>query len=151
MTTPWATKLFSGKTSCKLSLYFFRHGQSEANLSAHKLVTGRQVSSPLTSVGEQEATALGEWMKKKNINLDLYYASSAKRTIQTATFALKSFDWYKEDNLIISEDLIEIDMGDWVGTDRTKCYTEEILDQIKATPWTFAPPNGESQKDVEGS
>jgi len=47
------------------------------------------------------------------------------------------------------EDLLEIEMGDWVGQHRNIVYTKEVLDVLAVDPWTFAPPNGESPKQVE--
>lgn len=147
----WYSTAFTGRASVRFSLYLIRHGQSEANLSSHKLVTGRQNQTPLTQLGEQQATSLGKWIKHSNLKFDSVYSSTAKRTIQTANFALKDLEWFDKDKLVSSEELLEIDMGDWVGTDRTKCYTQETLAQINNSPWTFAPPNGESQQQVEGN
>lgn len=40
-------------------------------------------------------------------------------------------------------------MGDWEGALRSMCYTESVLEQIESDCHNFAPPNGESQKQVE--
>lgn len=48
-----------------------------------------------------------------------------------------------------SEHILEIDMGDWEGAYRSLCYTPEVLQQIESDCLNFAPPRGESQKQVE--
>ncbi|MEM1008068.1 MAG: histidine phosphatase family protein [Myxococcota bacterium] len=40
-------------------------------------------------------------------------------------------------------------MGVWEGQPREHIYQMHVLQQIKEDPWNFAPPGGESQRQVE--
>jgi len=60
------------------TIYLFRHGQSEFNLS--KTFTG-WIDAKLTPLGIEQAKALGEMLKDKTI--DLAYSSSLSRAIDT--------------------------------------------------------------------
>ncbi|GAB4819242.1 hypothetical protein N2152v2_006288 [Parachlorella kessleri] len=51
--------------------------------------------------------------------------------------------------LVSSEELLELDMGQWEGGVRAECYSPENLAIIRRDVWRFAPPGGESQKQVE--
>jgi broad specificity phosphatase PhoE len=52
-----------------------------------------------------------------------------------------------------SEQLLELEQGQWEGAVRRECFTPELTARFAADPWglawTFAPPGGESQKEVE--
>ena len=67
-------------------LILVRHGQSIWNLE--KKFTG-WVDINLTEKGELEAKKAGTLIKKKNINIDLYYSSLQLRAINTLLVLLK--------------------------------------------------------------
>ncbi|EFN50554.1 hypothetical protein CHLNCDRAFT_136882, partial [Chlorella variabilis] len=59
----------------------------------------------------------------------------------------------KETELVQSEQLLELEQGEWEGRVRRECFTPELTAQFAADPWglgwNFAPPGGESQRQVE--
>ena len=126
-----------------MRLFLVRHGQSEANICP-ATISGRSSHVNLTDLGEKQAHALGEYFKSEDVAFDLSYSSTAVRTQQTAMKALG------HENFTVSDELLEIDMGEWVGNDRFEKYTPEVYSLINADPWNFKPDGGESQKDVEG-
>ena len=63
-----------------MHLYLVRHGQSYINLSDW---AGDDWDTPLTPLGEQQAAAVGTWIKD-NIAARYLYASTLERTQQTA-------------------------------------------------------------------
>ena len=138
------------RTTGPLRVFLFRHGQSHANTQS-SLISGRQIESPLTDLGERQAQALGRYLARKGLpQFDLCYSSTAVRTKGTAQNALSQLPYDSMKDLIETDRLLEIDMGEWVGRPRETIYTDEVLAQINADPWNFHPPKGESQKQVEG-
>ncbi len=74
------------------------------------------LDSPLTSVGEQQASRLGQHLS--GVNLDVIYSSSSSRALSTArivnSYQGTSCEVRKED------DLREIGLGEWEGMKRTE-------------------------------
>ena len=48
-----------------------------------------------------------------------------------------------------TDELLELDMGEFAGKPRAEIYTKERLDEIGRDVWNFKPPGGESQREVE--
>eukprot|EP00026_Physarum_polycephalum_P015090 Phypoly_transcript_15696.p1 GENE.Phypoly_transcript_15696~~Phypoly_transcript_15696.p1 ORF type:complete len:234 (+),score=24.92 Phypoly_transcript_15696:153-854(+) len=130
----------------KFVVFLIRHGESEANIRA-EYISGRSNHVNLTDLGTKQATALGKFFKSNNINFKKAYSSTAVRTLCTAKACLAAM----ESNLVVEphEALLEIEMGDFVGRERTSVYTEELIKQINLDAWNFSPPNGESPRQVE--
>jgi broad specificity phosphatase PhoE len=124
-----------------LKIYLIRHGQSKANETPN-LVSGRESETPLSLLGEKQAELLGIALKKRNVKFDQIFTSTAFRAISTCKIS-------NVGNFTSHEELEEIDMGDFVGKERTEVYTVEQVAMIDKDPWHFAPPSGESQKEVE--
>lgn len=62
-----------------VTLYFIRHGQSEANLQG--IIQGH-AEFPLSDLGKKQASLVGEWMA--NVHLDNIYSSDLQRAMLTA-------------------------------------------------------------------
>lgn len=49
--------------------------------------------------------------------------------------------------------MLELDQGEWEGAVRRECFTPDLTAAFAADPWglawDFAPPGGESQRQVE--
>ena len=130
-----------------VEIYLIRHAESQANLHL-EYIGGRMNETPLSEKGLLQAKLLGDRLKEQNICFDLVYASPAVRTLQTARISCQPIG-YNLDQILIADDLQEMDMGQWVGNHRKDTYTPEIMAKIKADPWNFAAPGGESQRQVE--
>ncbi|KAJ1671456.1 hypothetical protein GGF44_002416 [Coemansia sp. RSA 1694] len=69
----------------KVNMFFARHGQTDAN--AQQLLQGSGLNGPLSIVGRQQASALGDGLRDENI--DMVVASGMERAIETARHVLK--------------------------------------------------------------
>ncbi|CAG9311757.1 unnamed protein product [Blepharisma stoltei] len=85
-----------------LKVYFIRHAESYNNYMklTHResYESYREIDPVLTSVGQDQATKLGEYMKKnwKNFEIQCVYTSPMIRTLQTAKFAFDGIDAKRE-------------------------------------------------------
>lgn len=126
------------------TIYLFRHGQSEFNLS--KTFTG-WLDSKLTPLGVEQAKALGEMLKSKKI--DLAFTTRLSRAVDTLAEVLK---FHPECKKIITDDrMIERSYGDLAG--HTHAETIKKYGQIQFDKWHRGwedkAKNGESFADVE--
>lgn len=64
-----------------MDIYLIRHGQSEENTKPEW--DGDNTNSPLTPLGESQASAVGAWLARY-VKLDRIYASTMRRAQQTA-------------------------------------------------------------------
>ena len=118
------------------------------NRDSSHLIGGRSNHSPLTETGINQSGFLGQRFLADNIKFDRVYSSTAVRAYQTAKIACEKVQ-YPIENIILSEEILELNQGDWEGKNRSEIYTKETLELIKADNWNFIPPNGESQRAVE--
>src|SRR5436853_1073134 len=89
-----------------MRLYFIRHGQTDYNLK--KLPQGQEIDAPLNETGRAQAEKAAEFLPK---NIDVFYSSPMKRTLQTAEILNKKLE--KE---ILVHDLIkEMSYGSLAG------------------------------------
>jgi broad specificity phosphatase PhoE len=129
-------------------LYLIRHAESEYNKSFSHLVGGRSNPVPLSFEGIEQAHKLGHRLAKEKYHFDKIYSSTAVRAKDTAEISLGHTNHPLED-IIFSDQLLELNQGDWTGQNRVEMYTPEILKKLNADPWNFSAPHGESQKQVE--
>lgn len=126
------------------TIYLFRHGQSEFNLS--KIFTG-WLDAKLTPLGIDQAKALGLMLKDKKINLA--YTSRLSRAQDTLKEVLV---FHPECQPVIVDDrIIERSYGDLAGHTH-----QEILDKYGSDQfdkwhrgWNERIENGETLADVE--
>ena len=113
-----------------MKLYVARHGQTEYN--SKNLVCG-STNLPLTELGKEQAKALAEKMKDKNI--DIIIASPMTRAMQTAGAVSLATGL----PVMMDERLREHDYGAFEGVDRSK-------EEYWAQKYQFAAkfPKGES-------
>ncbi len=126
------------------TIYLFRHGQSEFNLT--KTFTG-WLDAKLTPLGIEQAKALGEMLKDKRI--DLAYTTRLSRASDTLKEVLKYHPECRQ--TIIDDRLIERSYGDLSGHTHEETiakYGQEQFDKWHRG-WTDKADNGESFADVE--
>ncbi len=126
------------------TIYLFRHGQSEFNLS--KTFTG-WLDAKLTLLGIEQAKALGEMLKDKKI--DLAITSRLSRATDTLKEVLVFHPECQE--TIIDDRIIERSYGDLSGHSHEETiakYGQEQFDKWHRG-WTDKAENGESFADVE--
>lgn len=131
----------------KFDFYFFRHGQCAAQLNP-ELVGGRKKESPLTNKGCLQAEQLACRLKLEDIKFDLVYSSTLLRAEQTATIVCDMIG-YSPGFIVKTDNLVELDYGDWETQLKEAVYTPEVSALINFQhPW-FLPPNGECRKTVQ--
>ncbi len=116
------------------TLYFIRHGQTEANVEG--VLTGT-LETKLTQKGIDDAKALASNLTE---DFDYYYCSPLTRTHQTLKVIKGDVDF------IIDKRIIEVSSGDWQGLYKNELPEPEYSLYKKGQ---IDPPNGESLKDVE--
>ncbi len=127
-----------------LKLYIVRHGQTEWNRD--RKLQGR-LNSDLTSIGKEQAIALGNYFADNNIKFDKYYSSPQGRAFDTASYIAKGNKVEKRDGLC------EIAFGSWEGQEvdtLKKDYTENF-NNFFTNAHLYEPHNhgGESFEEVE--
>lgn len=130
-----------------LDLYLIRHAESEKN-ARPEIIGGRSNDSPLSEKGIMQAHLLGSYLASMVKAFDEVYVSPAVRTIKTAEISLPYLGFPLE-KIILKDELLEIDQGDFTGRNRFEVYTPELRHILDESEGNFRPPNGESQRDVE--
>jgi len=126
------------------TIYLFRHGQSEFNLS--KTFTG-WLDAKLTPLGIEQAKALAEMLKDKTINIA--YTAPLSRTKDTLVEVLRHHPECQK--TIIDKRILERSYGDLSGHTHAETidkYGQEQFDKWHRG-WADRPPAGESFADVE--
>ena len=89
-------------------IYIVRHGQTEQNLK--KKLQGRS-DFPLTELGREQASAVGDAFRDAGIVFDKVYSSPLGRAVETAELIAGDAP------IDVEEALIEMDYGPYEGTD----------------------------------
>jgi 2,3-bisphosphoglycerate-dependent phosphoglycerate mutase len=123
-------------------LYLFRHTETEDNVN--RVFSGCRRNPKLTQLGKQQAEALAEKLKNKEI--DLFISPPLSRCEQTLTPLRRYFPNTPYEQ---RAELVERDYGDLTGKNKLEIMR---LNPKKAVlwrrSWDVAPPNGESIKQV---
>lgn len=126
------------------TIYLFRHGQSEFNLT--KTFTG-WLDAKLTPLGIEQAKALGTLLKDKKI--DLAYTTRLSRAQDTLREVLV---YHPEcQKTIVDDRMIERSYGDLSGHGHAETIEKYGVEQFDKwhRGWTDKANNGESFADVE--
>lgn len=128
-----------------LTLYVFRHGQSEDNIN---MVFSGWRDVELTDEGVKQAEELAEKLKDKKIQMLI--SSDQKRTLDTMKIAMSKNPYAKGLEIIQDGRLRERNYGDWQGKSKLEMQLEDPdgLARVRRG-WNDAPPNGESIEDVD--
>jgi broad specificity phosphatase PhoE len=133
----------------KITIYFIRHAESEANASDKDLIGGHNLDVKLTPKGKMQAQALGVAFKQQGITFTKAYSSTAVRTQETAKTCFEAMGC----NLTLSttERLLEHDAGDWAGQSRAIYQRLDVRKDFDTDPWHRISGDvvlGESQEMV---
>jgi probable phosphoglycerate mutase len=97
-----------------LTLYFARHGQTEANVE--KRFQGHSIDTPLTDKGVQQARDIGEILRAQVPSFpELDYVCSPLARAQTTMGLVRDTLGMPMDGYRTDARLIEIDLGAWDG------------------------------------
>jgi len=132
-----------------ITLYFCRHGQTEAN--AEKRFQGRTRDTALTPLGIEQAHAVAATLKRvapDYAHLALV-ASPLPRARRTMEIVLGELDLPPE-GYSTDERLMEIDLGAWDGLTDTEArarFPKEFVERGN-DKWNVRVPGGENYADV---
>jgi broad specificity phosphatase PhoE len=124
---------------------FLRHAEGTHMLNPD-LIAGRSVEAIITADGELHARRKGVDLSQRNIYPDYVISSSAVRCIQTGEAVLRAMNLAK--TIETTDDLLEMDQGNFVGRRRDEVYTEDVRHEIDRLGKDFALPGGESMNQV---
>lgn len=134
-------------------IILIRHGECYMNLELKDKVGGRANSSLLTDLGIDQANNLGRFLREtltdEEVRMSRFYSSTAVRAADTAKIVMEHLGKSFDKECVQSEQLLELDMGEFAGQPRSLVYNEETLKIIHQDIINFRPPGGESQRDVE--
>jgi broad specificity phosphatase PhoE len=103
-----------------MSLYFLRHGQSEANVK--HVFAGQKENSPLTELGKQQAEMAANDLK--NVDITKIVSSNLIRAKQTAEIVAAKLG---VSNLTVDDRIAEYDMGALTGTPNQTITSLELV------------------------
>ncbi len=133
-----------------LTLYFARHGQTQANLEGR--FQGRTLDTPLTPLGEQQARAIGGILRREVGDLfNLCRVSSPLLRARTTMSIVLSTCGLRSDAFTIEERIIEIDLGSWDGLTKVeaRALDPQAYDAREADKWNVRDPGSrENYSDV---
>ena len=130
-----------------ITIHFLCHAQTEYNKRQDR-IGGCSNHIDLSEEGYEQAANRGGWFARSRLFFDKVFCSSAVRarlTLKAITDAYKITD----SEILYTDELNEVDQGDWQGKTRAEILTPEMLDQIVAESPHFRPPNGETHKEAE--
>ncbi len=130
----------------ELEVRFIRHAKGSHMLTPD-LMAGRSIDAVLVDEGRAQADAKGRELAARGITPDYVATSSAVRCIQTGRRILLAMRHNGELDEITDE-LLEMDQGDFVGRKRAEVYDEAVQRQIREQGKDFALPGGESMNQV---
>jgi broad specificity phosphatase PhoE len=131
----------------ELEVRFIRHAEGSHMLNP-ALIAGRSMDAVLTERGKSEADQKGLELAADGTFPDAVFSSPAQRCVQTSNRILGAMGMTTE--IIITDALIEMDQGDYVGKLRSEVYDQEVQKQILERGKDFALPGGESMNQVGG-
>ena len=126
----------------KTEIIFIRHGETEWN--SQKRMQGHS-NSDLSSVGQAQIQALGQWMK--NVPFDLIYSSDSMRAKQTAE-AITQFSGHE---LQFDQRLREKNLGVFEGltSEEARERHPEVFRLFKTAGSKYVIDEGESTQQLQ--
>ena len=131
-----------------LTLYFARHGQTQANLE--KRFSGDK-DTPLTDLGRIQARSVGQILKRElgEAAGTRFVCSPLARAMTTMRIA-RGVMGLAEDGFTTDARLKEIDLGVWdqLTNDEARALDPDFFDHRADDKWHIRVPQGENYADV---
>jgi probable phosphoglycerate mutase len=131
-----------------VTLYFSRHGQTEANVE--KRFSGRK-DTPLTPKGLGQAAAIGQVLRREvGPRPALAFVSSPLARAQTTMRIVRRELDLPESGFTIDPRLEEIDLGAWdqLTDAEARALDPALFDMRAADKWHVHVPGGENYEEV---
>lgn len=94
-----------------MRLYLVRHGQTNNN---HKRLIQGRVDAPLNLTGRKQAKTAGQTLKSLKVDFDKIVSSPLSRALETGYLVGRKINY--KDNILLNENLIERDFGNYEMT-----------------------------------
>jgi probable phosphoglycerate mutase len=131
-----------------MTLYFARHGQTEANVQ--KRFSGYK-DTPLTPLGLEQAAQLGRILKRELGPAPgcQFISSPLARAVSTMGIARTTMG-LQPDGFSVDERLKEINLGSWdqLTDAEARALDPDFYDRRMADKWHLRLPQGENYADV---
>jgi len=131
-----------------ITLYFARHGQTEANLK--KQFSGVK-DTPLTDLGRRQARQVGEiLLSTLGPSPAIDFVSSPLQRAKTTMIIVRETLGLPGDGFHTDPRLIEIDLGIWdqLTDGEARALDPSFFDRRTADKWHVRVPEGENYADV---
>ncbi len=128
------------KDNCNLEVYLIRHGKTREARGDELVSDVREF--PINEEGVRQAKDLKDRLNQEGYIFDRVYSSPIRVAQETA-------DNVFGDNYVNDVRLTKHFHGDWEDRIRREVYTDEVKQELRADPYNWHAPNGESQKDIE--
>ena len=131
-----------------LTLYFARHGQTQANVE--KRFSGYK-DTPLTTLGHAQAGAVGEILRRELGDAAGFgFVSSPLARAQTTMRIAREVMGLKPDDFATDNRLKEIDLGVWdqLTDDEARALSPSLFEQRGNDKWHVRVPGGENYAEV---
>jgi broad specificity phosphatase PhoE len=132
-----------------LTLYFCRHGETEANVE--KRFQGLTLDTPLTARGEKQARRIGKILKHR---LDdpasvAFVSSPLPRARKTMAIIREKLDLPPR-KFTVDKRLVEINLGIWDGLThaQARAKSPKLYEKRERDKWNVRVPGGENYADV---
>lgn len=118
-----------------LTLYFARHGETEANVQGR--FQGHTIDTPLTQRGLQQARDIGAILRRETEPAELARVSSPLRRARTTMEIVLGVCGLPRDAYTTDGRIIEIDLGAWDGLTKAeaRAIDPEAYDSREADKW----------------
>jgi len=131
-----------------LTLYFARHGQTQANVE--KRFSGNK-DTPLTPLGLEQAAQVGQILKRELGSAPGYQfiSSPLARAVATMTIARQAMGLPGE-GFVTDNRLKEIDLGVWdqLTDEEARALSPSLFEQRGNDKWHVRVPEGENYAEV---
>jgi broad specificity phosphatase PhoE len=134
-----------------LTLYFSRHGETEANVA--KRFQGHTIDTPLTGRGLQQTKTIAKILKRHvDDPAKLKYVASPYPRTRLTMMLVRDHLGLPPDAFKTDKRISEIDLGEWDGLTHKEArkLDPKLFDEREADKWNVRVPSGESYADVAG-
>lgn len=132
-----------------LTLYFCRHGETEANVE--RRFQGRTRDTPLTANGREQSRSIARTLKSsaQNVEQFTYVCSPLPRACATMEI-IRSVLGLPQHGYTTDARLQEIDLGIWDGRtdDEARALDPAMFEKRGNDKWDVRVPGGENYADV---
>ena len=122
-------------------LTLVRHGQTSANIDG---VWHGSIDTPLTELGREQARRVAAYVAATHSDTRAVFASPLRRAVETASAIAEAL----AAEVQLDEALTEYHLGAWEGRSYRDLHRLERMWERMAEDPDFAPPEGESSRQV---